>query len=132
MTDRQRNDDVIQNRLDAEGACGGGRRRRWFGRRPGSEDISCPRCMSREEHADTLSGAACGDRVRVRGHTGGERLASRLAEMGLFKGADLEVLSGGSKGPMIVRTGGSRLALGRGMALKILVESETDYRAAGD
>ncbi len=99
---RKRNDDVIQKRSDAEGSCGGSGRRRWFGRRAGSADMSCPRCMTREEHADTLSGTAPGARVRVRGHTGGERLASRLAEMGLFKGADLEVLSGGSKGPMIV------------------------------
>lgn len=89
--------------------------------------------MTREEHADTLSGAAPGARLTVRGHTGGERLASRLAEMGLFKGADLEVLSGGRKGPMIVRSGGSRLALGRGMTMKILVDPAEDvFRAAGD
>lgn len=126
---------MIHKRPESEVSAGGhGRRKGWlrclYGGRSGA---GCPRCMSRDEHLGTLSGAAPGTRVKVSGHTGGERLASRLAEMGLFKGADLEVLSGGRKGPMIVRSGGSRLALGRGMALKILVNPAEDvFRAAGD
>ena len=67
-----------------------------------------------------------GRRVRIQGLDGGERLAGRLAEMGLFKGASVEILSGGGRGPVIVRSGSSRLALGRGMVHRMLVTAAAD------
>ena len=48
----------------------------------------------------------------------------RLLSMGLNVGAEIEVLRtpGGSTGPTLVSVGGTRLAVGRGMADRIAVE----------
>jgi ferrous iron transport protein A len=69
-----------------------------------------------------LTESGKGVRVRAVGLTGGGGLARRLTDMGLYRGATVDVLSGGRHGPVIIRLGSSRLALGRGMAHKILVE----------
>ena len=52
---------------------------------------------------------------------GGERSTQRLLEMGLYAGASVEVIAGRGWGPVVLRLAGSRLALGRGMANKIIV-----------
>ncbi len=70
-----------------------------------------------------LTDSEKGSRVSAVGLTGGGCLARRLTDMGLYRGATIEVLSGGRHGPVIIRLGSSRLALGRGMARKILVEA---------
>jgi len=51
----------------------------------------------------------------------GRELNQRLAEMGMVTGAEVEVLDGRMMGPLVVNLGGSRLVLGQGMAMKILV-----------
>jgi ferrous iron transport protein A len=45
----------------------------------------------------------------------------RSEEMGLRAGSVVEMLAGGGCGPLLVKIDGSRLALGRGIAMKILV-----------
>lgn len=40
----------------------------------------------------------------------------RLSEMGLVEGARIEVVNRGSRDMLVIRVGGSRLALARGMA----------------
>jgi len=45
----------------------------------------------------------------------------RLYAMGLAPGAIVRVLENYPRGPVIVEVGGTRLALGRGMAAKVLV-----------
>ncbi|MGD8276871.1 MAG: FeoA family protein [Gemmatimonadota bacterium] len=52
----------------------------------------------------------------------GRELASRLAGMGLTVGSRLEVLQNRGRGPMLVRVRETRIALGHGEAIKILVE----------
>lgn len=54
---------------------------------------------------------------------GGKRLVQRLVEMGLIKGAQISVLQNDGEGPLIIALGEGRLAIGRGMALKIMVET---------
>lgn len=56
---------------------------------------------------------------------GGKRLVQRLVEMGLVKGAKISVLKNDGDGPLIVSLGAGRLAIGRGMALKIMVEARS-------
>jgi len=41
--------------------------------------------------------------------------------MGLFVGCEVEVLGGGNGGRMVLATGDTRIALGHGMADKVLV-----------
>jgi ferrous iron transport protein A len=58
----------------------------------------------------------------VRQLRGGNELKSRLATMGLTEGAQLVVLQNTGHGPMLVNVRDTRIALGRGEAIKILVE----------
>lgn len=59
----------------------------------------------------------------VKDFHGGKGLHRRLMEMGLVHGARIRVLQNDRSGPLIISIGGEgRLAIGRGMALKIMVE----------
>lgn len=68
-----------------------------------------------------LSFVRAGSRVGLVGVRAGRGLARRLAEMGFLPGEEIEVVSNGVPGPLVVLVKGSRLVLGRGMAEKILV-----------
>ncbi len=54
-------------------------------------------------------------------------LQRRLRGMGIQPGTTLTILSAGRPGQFMVEAGGSRLALGHGMAAKILVKSEVSH-----
>jgi len=62
---------------------------------------------------------SAGEKVRVERFLGGSKMQNRLAGMGLTLGQEIEVLN--NCGPVIVSVRGSRLALGHGLASKILV-----------
>ena len=63
-----------------------------------------------------------GKRVRLVSIAGGRRLRMRLAELGLVPGVEIDVINNSLHGPFIVGVKGSRIAIGRGMAFKIIVE----------
>ena len=63
-----------------------------------------------------------GKRVRLVSIAGGRRLRMRLAELGLVPGTEIDVINNSLHGPFILGVRGSRIALGRGMAFKIMVE----------
>jgi len=67
-----------------------------------------------------------GAQAIVRDIRGGADFSGRLAGMGLAKGACIEILQNAGRGPVLVRTHETRIALGRGEALKILVEETSD------
>jgi len=48
-------------------------------------------------------------------------LTRRLAEMGFTKGERVRVLHSSPPGPILVMVKGARVALGRGVAMKIMV-----------
>ncbi len=56
---------------------------------------------------------------KEKGHRGVMR---RLLDLGLTKGCTFEVIHGGKRGPVLVQIRGTRIALGHGLATKILVE----------
>jgi ferrous iron transport protein A len=53
---------------------------------------------------------------------GGRSLRQRLIELGLVRGAKIKVIKNETGGPLIISVAEGRLAIGRGMALKIMVE----------
>ena len=57
---------------------------------------------------------------------GGAGLVRRLSELGFTPGAKVKVLLSNSPGPMLVEVRGSKIALGRGLMMKIIVDSEVD------
>ncbi len=68
-----------------------------------------------------LSMAPPGALVTLVGINAGRGLVRRLSAMGLVPGTQLEVLRGNVAGPLMIRVKGSRIMLGRGIAMKILV-----------
>lgn len=63
-----------------------------------------------------------GDRAIVVDVRGGHGMRRRAADMGLIPGAQIEVCSdAASAGPVIVRVLDARIAIGRGMAPRIMV-----------
>ena len=80
-------------------------------------------------NVDTSIAATCaldtlgpGKRGFVRSLSGGRAFASRVANLGFTPGAQLEVVQNYGHGPMIVSIRGTRVALGRQEAARVLVE----------
>ncbi len=69
----------------------------------------------------TLDEVPPGTKARVVRLEAGTRALRRLAEMGLTPGTIVEVLTDYG-GPILVRVRGSVIAIGRGMARKVIVE----------
>lgn len=61
-----------------------------------------------------------GTKGRIYDINGGRMLSKRLSEMGFNKGQEIEVIKNDA-GPLVVGLNGSRVAVGRGMAFKILL-----------
>ncbi len=68
-----------------------------------------------------LSSVPAGSRVRLIKIQGGRWGCHRLTELGLTPGVELEVMQQNRHGPMLVVVRDTRLALGRGMADRVLV-----------
>ena len=58
----------------------------------------------------------------VRDLNGGRSFRQRLVEMGLVCGNKVRVIKNEMGGPLIISVGEGRLVIGRGLALKIMVE----------
>ncbi len=69
-----------------------------------------------------LSLVVPGQRVKLVEITAGHKLRHRLTELGLTSGVELEVVQD-EGGPLLLAVHDTRLALGRGMAHKIMVQS---------
>lgn len=83
------------------------------GTRPGAYTMS--------EKAFPLAEATNGTKATVVALRGGSEFQGKVTSMGLFVGCRVEVLIGGSEGRMIVAVGDTRIALGHGMAEKVMV-----------
>lgn len=70
----------------------------------------------------TLAMLAEGEKARLVGVRGGHQLRKRLADLGLNAGMAVQVVRRNPAGPLILGVKDSRLALGRGMADKVMVE----------
>ncbi|MEA1936318.1 MAG: FeoA family protein [Thermodesulfobacteriota bacterium] len=69
----------------------------------------------------SLTMVSPGKRVKVVSLSGGRGMQERLISMGLGPGSEIEVMRRGAPGPFIVAVGETRLAVGAGMAQKIMV-----------
>lgn len=80
----------------------------------------CHKCQATREPTLPLALVSPGERVRISRVAGGEELNRQLIDLGLVLGAEAEVISSGG-GPLVLAVKGSRVALGRGAAHRILV-----------
>lgn len=74
-----------------------------------------------EKTVKTLSEVPEGMSVSIVGIEGGRGLKSRLTTMGLLPGTQIKVLHNGRFGPFVISIKNSRMAIGRGVADKIMV-----------
>jgi len=73
-----------------------------------------------------LTMAAAGQKVIVEALKAGWGLQRRLTSMGIFPGTEINVISTGRPGQMVIEINGSSLGLGQGIAQKIMVVSSGD------
>ena len=72
----------------------------------------------------TLADLRINERGVVLGLSGGRSVIQRLAALGFTPGADVEMTQNYGWGPLIVSTRGARVALGRGEAQRVTIESK--------
>ncbi len=61
-----------------------------------------------------------GEKAEVVAHTSGHA-SSRIEDMGLRTGKAIEILNNEGRGPLLIKLDESRIAICRGMAMKIMV-----------
>jgi len=73
----------------------------------------------------TLSQVEAGQKVRIVGFIGGLRLEHKLRQLGLVPGDRARVIRYAPLGgPVLVEVDGRSIALGRGVASKVVVEAD--------
>jgi ferrous iron transport protein A len=70
-----------------------------------------------------LSSVESGQSVVINQLAGGRALRQRLLGLGLNRGIEARVMKNDGRGPLILAVGNGRVALGRGMAMKIMVNA---------
>lgn len=85
----------------------------------------CHECLAQRAPLMSLAMAKPGERVEVKEISAGAGGRSRLASMGLRVGDQLEVISNNGHGRLILGHDCTRLAMGRGIAQKIIVSLST-------
>jgi len=81
----------------------------------------CSDCTRERNPLMPLAMAKSGEKVIVREIMGGKNARSRLTSMGIRSGDPLEIINNNGMGRLIVGHGPTRLAMGRGIAQKILI-----------
>lgn len=76
----------------------------------------------KEQRLVSLDEVPAGRRIFVRRLYGGRDFISRMAALGFTDNAEVQVIQNYGRGPLIALVRGVRVALGRGEALKVLVE----------
>ncbi len=82
----------------------------------------CSDCLKERSNLMPLVMAKPGERLIIKEFTGGSASHIRLLSMGLRIGNKIEVITNLNKGQLVIALDYNRLALGRGLAQKILVE----------
>jgi Fur family transcriptional regulator, ferric uptake regulator len=79
----------------------------------------CRQCLDRRDILISLDNARQGERLVIKGFTGGATSRVRLLSMGLRIGDQIEIISNIGGGQMVVAADYKRLVIGRGLAQKI-------------
>ncbi|MCG2787543.1 MAG: ferrous iron transport protein A [Anaerolineae bacterium] len=78
--------------------------------------------MVAKTDAVTLSEIRAGESAVVLDFSNGNGIAGRLTSLGFTPGVEVQMTQNFGRGPLIVTVRGTRVALGRGEAIKICVE----------
>jgi ferrous iron transport protein A len=69
-----------------------------------------------------LTNLQVGKKARVLKIDGGMNAKNKLRAMGILPGVDITVVQIIDRGPVVIKNGNTRLAIGRGMAEKVVVD----------
>lgn len=83
----------------------------------------CSRCMEDRTGLVTLHRARQGEKLIIKEIKAGNIFQLRLSAMGLKIGDQIEIVSSGFGGQVVIATGENRMVIGKGMAEKIKVET---------
>lgn len=78
--------------------------------------------MAEHDRRISLSEMTTGDDATILAIQGGRMVNNRLASLGFTPGVQVNVTQNYGRGPLIVTVRGTRVAIGRGEAAKIIVE----------
>ena len=92
-----------------------------FGKPRRGNGCTCGKSENRSCERVPLSSTKAGRKVTVACIEGGRGLCGRMASMGIYPGAEVEIVCGGCGCPCLVRVGGATVSLGAGMSEKIFV-----------
>ena len=79
---------------------------------------------NKEKFIISLSAVSPGKKVKIVSLSAGRGVREHLLNMGLDVGLEIEVIRRGAPGPFLVAVKETRLAIGQGMAQKIMVREE--------
>lgn len=85
----------------------------------------CSECLKKRRPMMPLAVAKPGEKIVIKDMMGGREARARLASMGLRTGDRLEIINNNGLGRLIIGHGSTRLAIGRGIAQKIMVTLDT-------
>ncbi|PLX34165.1 MAG: ferrous iron transport protein A [Hyphomicrobiales bacterium] len=88
------------------------------------------RHIDEQKHAFPLALAAEGEEVCIYAMKGGKGLSRKLMDLGLSLGSSLKVMQRRPGGALVVARGNLRVALGAGMAQKVVVALTTASSAS--
>ncbi|MCK5284202.1 MAG: ferrous iron transport protein A [Alphaproteobacteria bacterium] len=80
--------------------------------------------LCKKQKAYSLTLASVGEDVFVVSFSFGRNLQRKLKDIGLMVGIQVKVLENDFSGPLLLAIGDTRVALGRGMAHKIMVQTK--------
>jgi Fur family ferric uptake transcriptional regulator len=86
----------------------------------------CSECLAKRKPLMPLAMAKPGERVVVKEMAGGVSARTRLTDMGLRTGDHIEIINNNGMGRLILGHDCMRLAIGRGIAQKIMVSLDDD------
>lgn len=84
----------------------------------------CADCLAKFPPTRLLTSCLVGETVQVVEILGGHGIRRRLMDLGLVPGTTVQVLS--AAGPLALSVRGSRIAIGRGQARKVIVKRPTE------
>lgn len=90
----------------------------------------CSDCLKQRVQLMPLSQAHEGEHGIIAEFMGGSGAQLRLATLGLRKGDDIEVITNNGQGQLVIAVNATRLAMGRGLAKKIMVKPNGSRRDA--
>ena len=79
-----------------------------------------------DAHQISLSELLVGENATILAFAGGRAVTARLTSLGFTPGAEIAMTQNYGRGPLIVTVRGTRVALGRGEATKIIVQRRSE------